>query len=118
MLHLLLGVYICVCADVARVKSKSFVLHKSAGNGGDVRTNRAALCCSWLERGRSRREGYRDGNREQDSSCQASVAHLSHRKRAPATVSWIHLLKHCSWKKRREDICCSRDSRAVTLGDQ
>lgn len=96
---------VCVYVCVARVNSKSFVLHKSAGNSGDVRTNRAALCCSWLQRGRNRREEYREGKREQDSSCQASIAHLSHRKWAPATVSWIHLLKHCSWKKRREDIC-------------
>ena len=73
-----MSVRACVC--VARVKSKSFVLHKSAGSNGDVRTNRAALCCSWLERGRNRREEYREGKREQDSSCQASIAHLSHRK--------------------------------------
>lgn len=69
----------CVCVCVARVKSKYFVLHKSAGSSSDVRTNRAALCCSWLERGRNRREG-REGKREQDSSCQASIVHLSHRK--------------------------------------
>lgn len=69
-----------VCVHVARVKSKSFVLHKTAGSSGDVRTNSAALCCSWLERGRNRREEYREGRREQDSSCQASIAHLSHRK--------------------------------------
>lgn len=58
---------VCVC--VARVKSESFVLHKSADSGGDVRTNRAALCCSWPERGRNGREGYREREREQDSSC-------------------------------------------------
>lgn len=32
-------IYVCV----ARVKSKSFVGHKSADSGGDVRTNRASL---------------------------------------------------------------------------
>ncbi len=82
MLLLLWCVSVCVCMymRVARVKSKSFVLHKSAGSSSDVRTNRAALCCSWLGRGRNRREEYREGKREQDSSCQASIAHLSHRK--------------------------------------
>lgn len=34
-------VHIYVC--VARVRSKSFVAHKSADSGGDVRTNRASL---------------------------------------------------------------------------
>lgn len=34
-------VHIYVC--VARVRSKSFVVHKSADSGGDVRTNRASL---------------------------------------------------------------------------
>lgn len=54
---------------VARVKSKSFVPHKSADRGGDVRTNRASLCCSWPERERNRREEHREERREQDSSC-------------------------------------------------
>lgn len=100
-----------MCAPyVARVKSKSFVLHKFAGSGSDVRTNRAALGCSWLKRGRNHREEYGEGERERDGSCQASVAHLSHRKRALATVSWIHLLKHRSWRKWTEDICRDGDA--------
>lgn len=71
-------VYVCVC--VARVKSKSFVLHKSAGSSSDVRTNRAALSAAagWKEGETGERNTERE--RVQDSSCQASVAHLSHRK--------------------------------------
>lgn len=60
---------VCAYMRVARVKSKSFVPHKSADSGGDVRTNRASLCCSWPERERNRREEHREERREQDSSC-------------------------------------------------
>lgn len=51
----------CIYVCVARVKSKSFVPHKSAGSssGSDVRTNRAAL---WLQlAGRREKQEYREG---------------------------------------------------------
>lgn len=85
MLQLPWCVCACVCVHVARVKSKSFVLHKSAGSSSssssDVRTNRAALCCSWLQReGETGERDTERGRAEPDSSCQASIAHLSHRK--------------------------------------
>ena len=67
-----------VCVFVARVKSKSFVLHKSAGSSGDVRTNRAALCCSWLERGKNRSEGYREGKRERRTAAVRPPSHTCH----------------------------------------
>lgn len=68
---------VCVCVCVARVKSKSFVVHKSADIGSDVRTNRAALCCSWPERGRNRREDYREG-RESRTAAVRTPSHTCH----------------------------------------
>lgn len=50
-------IYVCV----ARVKSKSFVVHKSADSGGDVRTNRAPLLqLAWMKEA-GERKGERKG---------------------------------------------------------
>lgn len=43
------GVCACLCVYVARVKSKSFVLHKSAGSSGDVRTERLSAAAGSKE---------------------------------------------------------------------
>lgn len=112
--------HVCVCVRVLPGSSLSLLcsVNQQAAAVTSEQTALLSAAAGWKEGETGERN--REGKREQDSSCQASVAHLSHRKSAPATVSWIHLLKHCSCKEWREDICSmrGRDGRRDTLTDQ